>query len=173
MAASANAWLAMVREATRAMRSAGVIRRMPSSTRRHASSEVSRGGKTGSCAMPDQSSSRLASRYGLRRGRPHALERRTVAVDGARHVGGETPLACDRAPDIDAIRTALASDVDLADGLASISSPTDLTVGCARYRASSIRASNTLTLHIEGDTSLRVGSPVKIRCPKAPDRRDV
>lgn len=88
------------------------------------------------------------------------------------------PLACAAAPDVAALvdawldqewpgedGTPWPNGNLVHDALANVRGPTELTLGCGRYRFSSIGAHNTLTLRIVGPTVLVVDGDVRVASP--------
>jgi hypothetical protein len=109
----------------------------------------------------------------------------TVTVDGALHATGgdpkyvtagtvtssdaqvDDPLACDGAPPVGgAVANAEAlGENDLGDALLAHSQPADVSLGCARYRFSSLGIDNQLTFHVTGQTMIVVDGDVRISSP--------
>ena len=91
----------------------------------------------------------------------------TVTVDGALHAQADNALACDGAPPVGgAVANAESlGENDLGDALLPHSRPADVSLGCARYRFSSLGIDNELTFHVTGKTVIVVDGDVRISSP--------
>ncbi len=101
-----------------------------------------------------------------------SLERVTAGSVNIQPTTVEAPVNCADRPDIaklidDARDQAVVGPRDHREALAAVKKPLTLHLGCGTYRFSSIQADNTLTVAIDGDTtvivegSLRVAAPVR------------